>query len=143
MAARPRDAPTRPTRILMVVLFPAPFGPTNPKIDPSRTRRSRSSSATTFRIRKPRRYVLPSPSMSSASAMSADVPAGEDDGREHDEDRGVPEPVRGAGEGRAERDGIAVRERLLRVEEAHVREQHVEDAHELLQLHLVGGEPEP
>src|SRR5437016_1036525 len=50
---------TRPRRILIVVLLPAPFGPRNPKIFPAGTARfSRSSEGSRFFENHPPPYVF-------------------------------------------------------------------------------------
>src|SRR5262249_19244887 len=46
MDAEPPVGRASPTRILMVVVFPAPLGPMNPRIWPRSTARDRPSSAT-------------------------------------------------------------------------------------------------
>ena len=45
--AEPEDGITRVVSIPTVVVFPAPFGPSSPKISPARTSRSSASTALT------------------------------------------------------------------------------------------------
>ncbi len=56
--ASPAVAITRPVRILIVVVLPAPLGPMKPKISPDFTSRSTAFTASTGRIQKPVRKVL-------------------------------------------------------------------------------------
>src|SRR5438477_7529723 len=56
--ALPREGRTKLSSILMVVVFPAPLGPSSPKISPLRTWNERSSTAFTLRAQKPTRNVL-------------------------------------------------------------------------------------
>ena len=63
MNAFPRVGWMSPISILMVVVLPAPFGPTNPKISPCSTVRLRSRTASTRRRRNPTSNVFVSPSV--------------------------------------------------------------------------------
>ena len=60
MKAVPEVGKMSPISILMVVVLPAPFGPTKPKISPSSTTRSRSFTACTRLRRTPTSKVLES-----------------------------------------------------------------------------------
>jgi len=61
MNPRPRVGKMSPISILMVVVFPAPFGPTKPKISPSFTENVRSSTAVTrLPGRSSKTFVSPS-----------------------------------------------------------------------------------
>src|SRR4029079_11792716 len=61
--ARPAVGRISPSRHRMVVVFPAPFGPRNPKTPPSGTSRSRPSTALVGGLRN-LRYSLTSPETS-------------------------------------------------------------------------------
>jgi hypothetical protein len=61
MKARPWLGKMSPISILMVVVFPAPLGPTKPKISPSSTEKERSSTAVTrLPGRSSKTFVSPS-----------------------------------------------------------------------------------
>ncbi len=80
--ARPAVGKISPKRILMVVVFPAPLGPRNPKISPSSTWRVRSLRATVTRALETLTNSLVRPSVWMAYAMHSllPVPTGEPDG---------------------------------------------------------------
>ncbi len=61
--ADPRVGKMSPMSILMGVVFPAPFGPTKPKISPCATDRDRSFTASTRLRRNPTSNVFVSPSV--------------------------------------------------------------------------------
>src|ERR1700693_1078583 len=60
----------RPSSIFIVVVFPAPFGPRNPKISPSETDRSSFSTATDFFLKKPVVNSFLNPSILTTSFIS-------------------------------------------------------------------------
>ena len=64
-----------PSRQRIVVVFPDPFGPRNPKTPPAGTSRSSPSTATCVRPRR-RRYSLRRPSISITGVMAASIRAG-------------------------------------------------------------------
>src|SRR5262245_33203912 len=70
--ASPPDGGSRPVRSLMIVVFPLPFGPRNPKTSPCATRRFTPPTA----VKSPKRRVrfdvrIPRPFEVSSAAMPA------------------------------------------------------------------------
>src|SRR6266540_4723185 len=63
MCAVPLVGKMSPISILMVVVLPAPFGPTKPKISPSETESVRSWTAWTRRLRNPTSNTFEMPSV--------------------------------------------------------------------------------
>ena len=64
---RRRSGSTRVVSIPTVVVLPAPFGPSSPKISPARTARSSPSTARTYRAPAPKTLVSPTVRMTSPS----------------------------------------------------------------------------
>src|SRR5438067_7654603 len=69
MKARPAEGRTNPRSIFKVVVLPAPFGPSRPKISPGRTSRERSNTARTLRAQNPTRNVFERCSATMAASM--------------------------------------------------------------------------
>ena len=66
---------TRVVSMPTVVVLPAPFGPSSPKISPSRTVRSSPSTARTTAPRPPKTLVSPTVRMTSSDALGRDSPS--------------------------------------------------------------------
>jgi len=62
----PASGVSRPVSILMVVVFPAPFGPRNPNSSPSGTLKEISSTA----VIAPNRFVNPLTAITSSRSLS-------------------------------------------------------------------------